>query len=57
MTVFSKEFGDDDIINYSSIFELAVKSFSCRNTENSTDLQLRKISTVTLEMSILISLS
>ena len=27
MTVFSKEFGDDDIINYSSIFELAVKAF------------------------------
>ena len=27
MTVLSKEFGDDDIINYSSIFELAVKIF------------------------------
>ena len=27
MTVISKEFGDDDLINYSSIFELAVKVF------------------------------
>ena len=28
MTVLSKEFGDDDIINYSSIFEFGVKVFS-----------------------------
>ena len=28
MTVLSKEFCDDDIINYSSIFELGVKVFS-----------------------------
>ena len=27
MTALSREFGDDDIMNYSSIFELAVKVF------------------------------